>query len=258
MIQFGESTTPGLVVGLGDGAVQQWIPGDPTDPSQSAGSWKELKDQGWQSAVNVLLPYKGRPDVCEGGCNGFLVGLNNGSVHQYNEARNGAGQPRWYELQGSGWGSAVRGMVLSQTDSSGLPTFAVGLGNGAVQQWNNGPTYGWTEIQKPGKNGWNSTLTAMMSCGDGFVVGLGNGSVQQRDGDSDMWIQLRAAVGSPVTTLVPYGAGLAAGYRDGSVVHWTGSGWKSFKGTGFEVKTMSQYGSVGLAIGTGGCANVQA
>lgn len=137
MIQFGESTTPGLVVGLGDGAVQQWIPGDPTDPSQSAGSWKELKDQGWQSAVNVLLPYKGRPDVCEGGCNGFLVGLNNGSVHQYNEARNGAGQPRWYELQGSGWGSAVRGMVLSQTDSSGLPTFAVGLGNGAVQQWNN-------------------------------------------------------------------------------------------------------------------------
>lgn len=253
-VQTGESTVPGLVVGLGDGAIQQWTPGDPTDPKQAQGSWKELRDQGWQSAVNVLMPYKGRPDVCAGGCDGFLVGLNNGSVQQYNEARNGASLPGWYELQGSGWGSAVRGMVLSKTDSAGLPTFAVGLDNGAVEQWNNGPTYGWTEIQKPGKKGWNTQLTAMMPYADGFVVGLKNGAVFQRDGDTDTWKQLQGlGWDSAVKTLVPYGAGFAVGLANGAVEHWTGSSWKEFQINGYQTQTMTQYGSVGLAVGTGKC-----
>jgi hypothetical protein len=253
-VQTGESTVPGLVVGLGDGAIQQWTPGDPTDPKQAQGSWKELRDQGWQSAVNVLMPYKGRPDVCAGGCDGFLVGLNNGSVQQYNEARNGAGQPGWYELQGSGWGSAVRGMVLSKTDSAGLPTFAVGLDNGAVEQWNNGPTYGWTEIQKPGKSGWNAKLTAMMPYADGFVVGLDNGAVFQRNNDDNTWKQLQGlGWDSAVKTLVPYGAGFAVGLANGAVEHWTGSSWKEFQSDGYKTQTMTQYGSIGLAVGTGNC-----
>ena len=42
-------------------------------------------------AVTSMMRYKGRPDVCPGGCDGFLVGLADGAVMQWNAARDGAG-----------------------------------------------------------------------------------------------------------------------------------------------------------------------
>jgi hypothetical protein len=178
MINYGE----GFVVGLDNGSVQQWNgPGTNPDTSTWKNNWTELHNDGWKSGVTAILPYKGRPDVCTGGCPGFLVGLANGSVMQYNDARNGLDQPGWWELHGAGWDSAVKEIVLSKYDQYGLPTFAVGLENGSVQQWQwTGERLTWDEIQRPGKYGWNSEITSMSQYDQNFIVGLANGAVEMR------------------------------------------------------------------------------
>jgi hypothetical protein len=226
MITYGE----GFVVGLDNGSVQKWNgPGSNPDSSTWKNNWTELKNDGWGSGVTALLPYKGFSGTCAGGCEGFLVGLANGSVQQFNEARNGLGKPGWVELHNSGWNSAVKGMVLSGKGEAGLPTFAVGLQNGAVEQWEwNGSGYSWAEIQKPGKDGWNSEVTAMTQFGDNFVLGLNNGAVFERVNSGGYWVQLHdSGWASKVNQIVPFesatlGNGVIVGLDNGSVQLWKG------------------------------------
>jgi hypothetical protein len=234
----GEYTSvPGLVVGLGDGAVQKWIPGiSYDDPSTAAGHWVELANTGWNSDVTALIPYKGRPDVCEGGCDGFLVGLADGAVEQYNEARYGAGKPGWWELHDSGWQSAVRKIMPFGTDSAGLPTFVVGLANGAVQRWNNGPTYGWTELASSifgDIYSGQAMIPAPAEWGaDNFLVGQADSKVVQHNasgwskelnqpGNSGgSWPEKDAA-----NVMVPYGpGGFLVGLTKGSIYEWKANG----------------------------------
>ena len=229
MITYGE----GLVVGLDNGAVEKWN-GPGADPDQSTwkNNWTELQNDGWDSGVTAMISYKGFSGTCAGGCDGLLVGLANGSVQQFNEARNGPGQPGWVELHDSGWNSAVKGIVLSGKGEAGLPTFAVGLQNGAVEQWQwNGSGYSWAEIQKPGKDGWNSEITAMTEFGDNFIVGLKNGAVFERvnlASGSGYWIELHNnGWNSQVNQIVPFesatlGRGVVVGLDNGSVQLWKG------------------------------------
>jgi hypothetical protein len=224
MINYGE----GVVVGLDNGSVRQWNgPGSNPDTSTWKNNWTELHNDGWNSGVTAMLPYKGRPDLCPGGCPGFLVGLANGSVQQYSDAKDGLGKPGWWELKGSGWDSKVMGFALSQYDQFGLPLVAVGLQNGAVQQWLD---YGWDEIEQPGKNGFNSEITAMAQYGKNFVVGLKNGAVLERVNPSNAasyWVTLHDdGWKSQVNQIVPVkpggGSGVYVGLNNGSVQKWSG------------------------------------
>ena len=253
MISYGD----GVVVGLDNGSVQKWNgPGTNADTATWTNNWTELQGDGWKSGVTAMMPYRGYTDnlysfaVCAGtgGCDGFLVGLANGSVQQYNESTNGIGRPGFVELQGSGWGSEVKGIVLSRSVVVGdvaSPLFAVGLQNGAVQQWNLGS--GWTEIQKPGKTGWNSDITSMSQYGQNFVVGLKNGAVEMRvnpgagnpynggPNGTSVWRELHnpwgstpyATAGAAVNQIVPVTSadaapGIYIGLENGSVQLWNG------------------------------------
>jgi hypothetical protein len=166
-------------------------------PSPFANNWTQLST-GWKSEVTALMPYKGQPQICSGGCDGFLVGLANGAVFQFNEARNGANLPGWYDLQGTGWASGVTTLVPFDRDAYGLPLFMVGLDNGAVQKWN-----GSKFIEVHGSS-WDSAVTAMIAVQnsetnsnndpvivDNVYVGLANGDIKewtdtaQRPSDKD-------------------------------------------------------------------------
>ena len=203
IINYGEG-----FVAAGSYSVKKWNgPGTNPDTSTWKYNWTTLLDYdspdwpGGATEVTALMHYNGRPDVCgAAGCDGFLVGFGGsyrdnggtwitpGSVMQYNEAKDGAGKPGWWTL-GSGFGSGVKAIVESQTDASGLPTFAVGLDNGTVKQWQwNGSTFKWVDVatglggeaETPDNGGHiNSNITSMVSYGKGFVVGLKTGEVYQ-------------------------------------------------------------------------------
>jgi hypothetical protein len=282
MINYGG----GVVLGQSDGSVYEWSgPGTNPDTSSNtstwANNWSELHNDGWKHAVTVLTPYKGYPSSCTGGCDGFLVGLDNGSVQQYNEATNGPGEPGWKELHDPGWASAVKGIVLSQYDGAGLPTFAVGLLNGAVEQWQwNGSGFTWVEIQKPGEEGWNSEITSMSQFGQNFIVGLSNGATEMRinpgagnpygTSGASNWSELhdagwKYAVNQIVPQSATAGTGVYVGLDNGSVQSWNGtlinntgqSQWTQLHDPGWDsgVRTLTQTGldggiTVGLANGT--------
>ena len=254
MINYGD----GFVVGLDNGSVQKWNgPGTNSDTSTWTNNWTELQGGGWKSGVTAMLFYKSDPlsfgtpgPACLNGCDGFLVGLANGSVQKYNEATNGVGKPGFKELQGSGWASQVKGFVLSQYGNSygseSLALFAVGLQNGSVQQWTD---FGWSEIQHAGKDGWNSDITSMSQYGQNFVVGLKNGAVEMRVNQgagnpyntsgcnycADVWRELHkpwgstsyATAGAAVNQIVPVksadaDSGVYVGLQNGSVQLWNG------------------------------------
>lgn len=134
----------GFIVGLGNGSVQRWSPvPDPPAPGGAAyqsdgswGNWNELKcgfcgDNGFNSAVQTMLPIR----------NGFVVGLQNGSVQRW--TGNAGTTGRWQQLQGTGWDSPVTHMVsrpvMDGVDAENKPVtydrFVVSLNDGSVQQW---------------------------------------------------------------------------------------------------------------------------
>lgn len=163
----------GLVVGLNNGAVMQWTgPGVSPDPGTWKNNWTQLHDTSWNNGVTALTSFRDLTGLCTGNCdNGFVVGLGSGSVQQYNDATG------WKQLQGAGWGSPVRGIVLSRYDAAGSPTIAVGLQNGAVEQYTGS---GWIEIERPDSVFGPRAITAMSQFGQNFIVGLKNSSVKMR------------------------------------------------------------------------------
>jgi len=164
-----------------------------------------------QPYIQAMLPYR----------DGFVVGLYDGSVQQWNGSE-------WKELQEyNGWGSPVRSM-LSYGDG-----FVLGLGNGSVQKYTGS---GWQELQPPALSvngqGWGSPAQSLLAYRDGFVVGLGNGSVQQYTGSG--WQQLQPqGWGSGVKAMLPFGDGFVVGLDNSSVQRYTGSSWEELQGTGW-------------------------
>ena len=77
----------GVIVGLGNGSVQLWDGNIDFFGSKSGQDhWTELHDQGWESGVATLIPF--RQNLPDGQGNvvprdGVVVGLDNGSVQQW-------------------------------------------------------------------------------------------------------------------------------------------------------------------------------
>ena len=229
IIKYGE----GFVVGLYNGDVWKWSgPGTNPDPASWKKNWTWLNGNNGdplRAEVTALMPYKGNPQVCAGGCDGFLVGLVDGSVYQFNEAANGAGKPGWYVLRGKeAGGGAVKGFVLSKSDPFELPTFAVALRD-RVEQWEwkgFGLKYQWTTLIDA--RDWASTITAVSQFGKNFVVGLADSAVELWNNDTNAWQELH----NPgwkygVNTIVPFdsasvGKGVVVGLDNGSVQAWSG------------------------------------
>ena len=183
----------GLVVGLGNGAVQQW----------TGTSWTELHNTGWNASVNTLIPYQ----------DGFVAGLESGAVQRWTGTA-------WTEMHDSGWRSDVKTMTAYGEG------FVVGLGNGSVQQWTGSA---WRELQN---SGWNSPVTTTIRYGDGFVVGLGSGAVQQWTGSAWRELK-DTGWAHAVTTMLPFGEGLVLGLDTGSVQQWTGETWRELQDAGW-------------------------
>ena len=111
-----------FVVGLANGSVQQY--GD--------GEFIELQNDGWGSAVNTMIPWRG----------GWGGGLNKGAVFYWspsNDPGNNNDNPNGLDYAGS--------TVASQ----------------------NSQAVGWSQLQG---TGWDNAVTAMTPVGDGFAVGL--------------------------------------------------------------------------------------
>jgi hypothetical protein len=93
----------------------------------SLGYWEDMKcgfcgAAGFNSAARTILPTS----------NGFVVGLQNGSVQRWTGNPGTTGQ--WQEVQGTGWDSPVSHMV-SRPVMDGYDRFVVSLEDGSVQQW---------------------------------------------------------------------------------------------------------------------------
>ena len=210
----------GVVVGLNNGAVVQWTgPGTSSDPGTWKANWTLLHDDGWKSGVTALTSFRDKTGLCTGNCdNGFVVGLNNGSVQQYNDATG------WNELQGLGWDSPVKGIVLSRYDGAGRPTIAVGVQNGGVYQWT-GAGKTWDTIQKPGTDGWGTEITAMSQFGENFIVGLKNSAVEMRVNPAPATF---VSSGGGAVTTVPVTVSLRYTYTQGvGSINQTGSSSKA-------------------------------
>ena len=180
----------GFVVGLENGAVEQW------DGAQ----WKELKSYSVtpdSQVLNTMLSYQ----------SGFVVGMigPNGGVQQWTGTA-------WNKLAGyntiAEWGSEISTIAPYKTG------FVVGLAAGgisdagAVKYWNG---TGWQELQ--GATG--SAVTAMTTDNGDLVVGRSSGAVEKWDGTG--WAPL-SGPGSAVTVMLvdPLGS-LVVGRADGSV-----------------------------------------
>jgi hypothetical protein len=196
---------PGFVVGFFNGSVQQW-----TGPG---GTWKQLRaplnyfaDD--QDLSGPTLYFQVRPMISADG--GFVIGSGD-RVWQWLDSG------YWSRLKEGGWNSNIYSMIRY---GSGV---VVGLGNGAVQQWT-GST--WRELHD---EGWKNSAGTMIPYRDGFVVGLGNGAVQQWTGST--WQELHDdGWGSEVKTMIPYRDGFVVGLGNGAVQQWTGTQWNELHG----------------------------
>jgi hypothetical protein len=253
----------GFVVGLGDGSVYLY---SASNSSTSASAWKELTAAdipGYSnlgSGVTTMMSFKDRSDICPGGCDGFLVGLQNGAVYQFNEALNGKGSMGWALLiaesdQGSKLPvSAMVPWKLPTTGASSAAVSAAIIAYGGVTETGS-PVY---ELHRTGSSSassswrateihtesWKEGVTAMTAYTDKgnnprLVVGLNDGKTLQWDGTlptgsqkdvgwTDTGIGGNGGVDEVASVLIPFKDGFVAGYgkpesgNNGEVYYYTG------------------------------------
>lgn len=140
-----------------------------------------------------------------------VLGQQDGSVEQW------TGES-FVQLQGTGWGSAVRTMVAYR---DGL---VVGLENGSVQQWTG---TAWQELR--GYTQGQPQLVTMLAYKEGVVVGQSDGSVQQWTGTE--WKELLGANPRYYGAVVAmdtwnWSQEFVIGTAGGVVTRWTGTEWQ--------------------------------
>lgn len=220
---------PGLVVGLSDGSVQYWN-GDTTASSQAGdvNGWIQLQasnDAGWGAgnAINTLITLPGN--------NGFVVGLSNGAVFQWNNG--------WSQLQGLGWDTAVNVMIPSGQDGG----FVLGLGDGAVMQYNDG----FTQLQN---NGWGSGITTMIPYDGTTLVGAISGGPVIATGGVISTPSYASSL-SADQALAASTAGCQSNYGGGSGAGCNGYVLTVQEAAGNSIRVgQTLYGGAGLAAGT--------
>lgn len=220
---------PGLVIGLSDGSVQYW--NGNTNPSTQSGDvdgWIQLQasnDAGWGAgnAINTLITLPGN--------NGFVVGLSNGAVFQWNNG--------WSQLQGLGWDTAVNVMIPSGSDGG----FVLGLGDGAVMQYNNG----FTQLQN---DGWGSGITTMIPYDGTTLVGaISGGPVIATNGVISTPSYASLITGDQA--LAASTAGCQSNYGGGSGAGCSGYVLTVQEAAGNAIRVgQTLYGGAGLVAGT--------
>ncbi len=251
----------GFVVGLADGAIEQW----------TAGGFRELIGTGWASAITTMIP---NPS------GGLVVGLEDGAVQKWDGAS-------WSEIQGPRSGTYLRNVgdglerftqyyPVTQLVPYG-DGFIIGMGKGyrpEAGQDAGGQVFRWTgtkmvQLQDDSKWGPDAPIVSAMPYQTGFIVGLGNGSIQQwtpAGGDSGKWTELQGSGWKrSANTLTPYGNGFVVGLGGdsdggGNIEQWTatpnGSGyWRELQNSGWKspATVVMPYKSsfvVGLANGS--------
>ena len=301
----------GFVVGLDNGYVRRWTGPNAGNPSTWKNNWEILYKPGTteapkydgtsmafnpSAAVTALMPFRDRPDICpgdsgKGGCAGFLVGRDDGSVLKYNEGAGGVGKPGWETLY-QNVRSPVVGFVEYKKLIAGnnyLPSFAFALRNTYVGEWKWEPKnddgnvqygkYGVEKIQEPGVWGPGNEITSMTQLERGFVIGLGTSSVQLRDAKDNAWMELHdngwrgKSDSNPVETLIPFRTdrsgttrqGVIVGLANGSVQAWRGvitgrtgqNDWDELHDSGWASPVRAAAPAVGSAINLNGNAVVR-
>lgn len=171
-----------IVVGLQDGAVENWTGNVDTCQDNDPNCWHELHNEGWRSGIAVM---KTIFNSSSGAGTRVLVGLENGAVEFYSSSNTGNNNGGWTELQNPGWRSQVNTITLadnweSQVGNNYSGSFVVGLLNGAVEYFN-ADRGGFTEIHDAG---WSSHVDSLTGSWNGnqlinLIVGLHNGAIEE-------------------------------------------------------------------------------
>lgn len=159
------SNGSGFIVGALDGSVQQW--------DSVSGQFVQLQDDSWGSPLLTTIPWR----------DGFVVGLNNGSVFYWSPSNNPAGT------------NDDNPNALTYLGQD-VPTLSTQTG-------------AWSQLQD---TGWDNAAIAMVPIGDGFAVGLtapnssNNGAVMLYQGlsstsSSAAWGYAQTAVGPEAVEL---------------------------------------------------------
>ncbi|MCW1957077.1 MAG: Ig-like domain-containing protein, partial [Mycobacterium sp.] len=269
-----DAVAPGFIIGLADGAVEQWSETD---------GWVELHSSDWPTSRNDVTAMVAYGD-------GVVMGMKNGSVQMWDgpgtSTDPGTWKNNWTELQAPiDRGQSVVSIVVHKgatTADDGLvvamdaPIIGSVAPATSLEFWD--PTRGWTELESRTKSQpFVTSMTAFRANGrsvDGVAIGYSDGSVQYWNGtvgEQAGMVELHGAGwGQPVTTMVPFeasgdwGRTLAVGLGGtGAVELYIGNAdWANYwrelhdSGWGAPVTTMTTYSSAslgsGLIVGLGG------
>ncbi len=272
MLAYGD----GFVVGLNNGAVQQWTGTEWKElhSSQTLGSesWPQFDDNSFNATFTVKngtsmpvfisdMPSAIQVDGSAVDYTAPTQSIQKGTVLAPGQTtqlsiRNGYfgsyyNQTAWATKEWNGSnasGAGDWGLLLKSSGSANAFNSRKATCTGSCEV--NGDTITLTDGRSGGGSG-QPYIERMFAYRDGFVVGLADGSVQQWTGSG--WQQLQGTGwGSPIRSAMTFGDGFVAGLGNGSVQQWTGSEWRELQGQvwGSGVQEMLPFGD-GFVAGLG-------